>query len=198
MSDNLIFKICGGYFDTVDDPVIGNNVSGGVAIPGLLGKKFTVDTAQVKYKTNVVYGGKFQYVKFYASSTLTAVVGHIAFWQDPTNSVVTADLPTLPGQIAGIFLGSVTKGNYTLIQTGGLVYICNRASAFTKTTSAIGDTMIAYAGGVMDNVAEATGWTPPYQRAYLGQAYDRPVVSTNILTTMSLTRVYLTGATPSL
>ena len=110
MSDNEILELCTGFIDTVNDPVIGNFVTGGHTLVGMLGKKVTLSDEQVRYKNNVVYGGSFQYVQYVAGQSYTAAYGQIAFWSNPLTFFVTADPPSLPGQVAGVFLGAPTTG----------------------------------------------------------------------------------------
>lgn len=64
-----------------------------------------------------------------ATTVVTTASGTLAYWQgDPANGTVTAYLPYANNSttnaynanlVAGVFLGAVTAGNYTLIQTGG-------------------------------------------------------------------------------
>lgn len=67
-----------------------------------------------------------QYVKRYATDTVSIVAGDAAFWQDTDNSVVTAEFANAVGAttaplLAGVFIGSsLAAGSYGFIQVGGV------------------------------------------------------------------------------
>jgi hypothetical protein len=177
-ADDLIARISTGYLNTVDDAKPGQPVSSGTGesnYDAQVGKIISFNHANVPWKTTQLYGGKYQYVKLYLSSSASAVAGQVAFWYDIDDYVVTADYSAaIP---AGVFLNAITKGQYGWIQTAGLATVKFRAS-ITKTTPAIGDTVIVQTGAAVGEVlADATGLTSVESARILGTAVEAPTNS---------------------
>lgn len=177
-ADDLIARITTGFLNTVDDALCGLGVSSGTGqmdYRGQLGKILSFTHEQVPWSGTQLYGGKYQYVKEYVSTSGTLVVGQVAFWNDETNYVVSADPSTGTSKIAGIYIKAFTKGQYGWIQVGGLAGIKFRAS-ITKATPAIGDLVIVQSGqAVGDVLADATNITSVELRSVLGIAKTAPV-----------------------
>lgn len=178
-SEQKIAIITTGYLNTVNDALPGQPVSSGTGDPqykGQLGAilAFTHAAAAKAYVTNALYGGQYQYVKAYGSSSASPARGLVAFWQDHDDYVVTPDAPTGTSQIAGIFLNSVTKGYYGWIQVSGLATVKFRAS-ITKATPAIGDLVLCQSTtNVADVLDDATQLLPTTMRSVLGVAVEEP------------------------
>lgn len=116
--------------------------------PGELGSRITAN------------GQLFQTVKSDSGPTSIAA-GDLAFWKDRANYVVTnklADAPQGRNGVAGMFLTTVTPGNYCRVQIGGPGYVN------IKTAGAPDQGMIAVAnsGSSSDVVGIPAGTAPTY------------------------------------
>lgn len=174
-AQDTIAMISTGFLNTVDDALPGQPVSSGTGqshYGSQVGKILAFNHTNVPWSGTQLYGGKYQYVKLYLSSSASAVAGQVAFWYDLDDYVVTADYSAaIP---AGVFLNAITKGQYGWIQTEGLATVLFRA-AITKTTPAIGDTVIVQVGAAVGEVlADATGLTSVESSRILGTAVQAP------------------------
>lgn len=178
-SEQKIAIITTGYLNTVDDALPGQPVSSGTGDPqykGQLGATlaFTHEAAGKASYTNTLYGGTYQYVLSYASSSGSPARGLVAFWHDEDDYIATPDADAGTAKIAGIYLNSVTKGRYCWIQTGGLATVKFRA-AITKATPAIGDLVLCQATtNVGEVIDDATAILPTTLRSVLGVAKEAP------------------------
>jgi hypothetical protein len=189
--DNIDY-VSTGFLNTVNDPVIGGLVSSGTGLSpraGQLGKKghMSQDEAYNRYngQSPQLYGGVYQYVQFYLSSTAANAQGQVVFWRPASTTlsaaglesfIVTPDAPTVPSMIAGITLNAVTKGNYGWIQIAGLATV-KFCAAISKTTPVVGDLVVLdlTPTDTADVLADATGITSVQARVIIGKAYDAPV-----------------------
>jgi hypothetical protein len=131
-----------------------------------------------------VYGGTFRYVRLKANSAVP-VVGQSVFWDDTVAESlyqVTAleSITTLvSASIAGIILTpSLTAGNYTLIQTSGLVK-AKFVGTITGTKATGRPVFISVAGtssiGLADIVDDLTTTAgAPFFNRYMGTAVELP------------------------
>lgn len=148
-----------GKLNAVNDPVVGQTVTGGQSYDGQLGAVMILNAAEALALTDTsgtvptLYGGKYQYVRFYTSQSGTTIAGGPMYWQDRDNFVVTADVPTNGAGFAGMALNVVTKGNYGFIQVSGKAIL--NVAAITKATPAIGDPISTSTIGIFDDVADA-------------------------------------------
>lgn len=106
-------------------------------------------------------GQEFQTVKADSGPTSIAA-GDVAFWKDRANYVVTnklADAPEGRNGVAGMFLTTITPGNYCRIQIGGRGYVS------IKTAGAPDQGMVAVAnsGSSSDVIGIPAGTAPTYQ-----------------------------------
>ena len=94
--------------------------TGATLYGGILGIEVEFTDSQVYYDSDVgtLYGGRYQYVQTFGSATATPARGEAAFWEDVDNWVVSAD--AVNGNFAGVFLNTITKGNFGWIQKSGL------------------------------------------------------------------------------
>jgi len=100
-----------------------NNVS--LHAPGTLGMRFTV--VQPTRATPGVEDGRskrYQIVRTDSTMSASPSQGHVMWWSDRINYVVTNDPTGRRGQVAGVFQNNsltdpVTPGNYCCIQVGG-------------------------------------------------------------------------------
>lgn len=158
MTNTGIQKI-NGFLNSVNDPVVGQTVTGGQSYAGQLGAVMVLNAAEALKLTNTsgtltaLYGGKYQYVQFLSTQSGTTVAGGPMYWSDADNFVVTADVPTNGAGFAGIALNVVTKGNYGFIQVAGKAIL--HVAAVTKATPAIGDPISTSTIGIFDDVADA-------------------------------------------
>ena len=146
----------------VNDSVCGGSSSQGTGATlygGILGIEIEFTDSQVYYDSAVgtLYGGIYKYVQTYSGSSASPARGQIAFWYNADAFVVTADF--INGAQCGVFLNSITKGNFGWVQIGGKASVLFRAS-ITKATPAIGDTVVVQnTANVADTLADATGVT---------------------------------------
>jgi hypothetical protein len=176
-AQDTIAVISTGFMNTVNDALPGQPVSSGTGqahYGGQVGKILAFNHTNVAWSGTQLYGGKYQYVKLYLSSSAAAAAGQVASWYDLDDYVVTADALTGTSLVAGIFLNAITKGNYGWIQISGLATVKFRA-AITKATPAIGDLVLVQAGAyVGDVLADVTNLTSVEQRSTLGVTVAGP------------------------
>ncbi len=111
-------RVTTGYFDTVDDEFCGGGATFNTSLaPGQLGARVTIGlNAPVNVSLSVNrYEGTFQYVKTLSTDTVRPALGLLAFWSDRSTYLVTTS-DTNADQIAGVFLNSITRGNYGFIK----------------------------------------------------------------------------------
>lgn len=178
--------------NAVNDAVPGGqaSVSGANVYAAQLGARIYLDglPGGVKYTaaTGTLYGGCFQYVQAYLSSTASPAVGRLCAWAwDQTNTafesyVVSPDTNNVirVGRIAGVFLNAVTKGNYGWIQTKGKASVLY-TSAFTKATPADGDLVVVNTTtGNADVLADVTAILSQTLKSAIGTAIGAPLINT--------------------
>lgn len=180
---NNILHFVGRYLNSLDMAAPGDSTAmaetGSYRFQGQLGQTTTLrkDQALQLSDTSVgtLYGGTYQLVKMLLTSTASAARGKAAFWSDVANFVVTADVPTQPGGLfAGVFLNAITKGNFGMIQTKGIATVL--FDTLTE-TGVIGDTVFAVAGGVFNNLADATAVNAGNVNDIVGIALTQPVTA---------------------
>lgn len=190
MTHTGINRLTARYINDVNDPVVGNSVSGGQAYLGQLGSVMVLNDADaaklssgtVAALTNVgnLYGGIYQYVQFYVSQSGTTVAGGPVYWQDPDNFIVTADVPTAGVGFAGVALKTVTKGNYGWILVDGKA-ACQPLDNTTLSSPAIGDVMVLATIGRFDDVADPYATSSAVAALPAGQWIVAPVDATSTL-----------------
>ncbi len=150
MPTNLLTNIThqsSQYLDTTDDAFIGSGSSTGTGAqpyPGQLGAYQMLSEAEAAKRGSVLtlHCGIYQYVQFKSGSSASNAAGQIVFWSTRASYIVTPDATApLTGEIAGITLNAVTKGNYGWIQVGGVANVKFKSS-ITAATPAIGDLVI--------------------------------------------------------
>jgi hypothetical protein len=120
--------------------------------------------------------GWYKRVLSKAASTIQPVAGLAAFWDgsidDLGNYIVTPDNNS--GIVVGYYLGTVTKGYYCWIQTGGIVH--RQFGVVTKGgTAAAGDIVsTVVATGKADVLADATAVTHANLQNVEGKALEAP------------------------
>jgi hypothetical protein len=182
MNKSDVVTITTGRLNTVNDLYPG----GGTDSPGLrvgqLGAalQLNYDQALALSDTSVgtLYAGVYQYVKFYVSQSGTTIKGGPVYWQDPTAFVVTADVPTGAPGFAGVALSVPTKGNCAFILVEGECQ-CQPLDNTTKTTPAIGDTMVTATIGRFDDLADATAFDGTNFKLIAGQWITAPADATS-------------------
>lgn len=183
MTNTGIAKI-NGKLNSVNDPVVGQTVTGGQSYGGQLGAVLVLNAAEALNLTDTsgtltaLYGGKYQYVQFLSTQSGTTVAGGPMYWSDRDNFVVTADVPTNGAGFAGIALNVVTKGNYGFIQVAGKAIL--HVAAVTKATPAIGDPISTSTIGIFDDVTDANMTNLQVAR-FVGVWTTAPANNTNTL-----------------
>jgi len=190
MTNTGINRITARYLNDVNDPLIGQSVTGGQTYTGQLGAVETLNadqalalssgTAAALTNVGTLYAGKYQYVQFYVSQSGTTVAGGPVYWQDPDNFIVTADVPTGSLGFAGVALNTVTKGNYGWILIQGKCK-CQPLDNTTKTTPAVGDTLVLATIGRFDDLADATAYDGTNLKKAVGQWIEAPADATSTL-----------------
>jgi hypothetical protein len=137
-----------------------------------LGKRIIFSDAEIgtyTYAPNgTLFGGMYQVVQVDAAATAANVaVGKIAFLKQASYGgyVVTDGAhATDIGLIAGVFLNSITPGNYGVICIGGKVNV-KFAGALTNGAPAVGDNIAATgAAGLADDLSASS--TAPTSRCF--------------------------------
>lgn len=157
-----IIRVSTGYLNTVNDAIPGMTTSSGTgqsSYAGQLGAKAYFGPDEVRWKTNQLYGGVYQYVRFRSGATASPARGLIAFWDTSVSEdlyQVTNDETDALGvnNWAGIVLNAVTKGNYGFIQIGGRVAVLFR-TVITAANPAAGDPVYCAGAGAGVDVATA-------------------------------------------
>lgn len=204
-----VLQIPSGLFNVVNDPSPGLPVvpegTGVSPYVSQVGKWCSYDDAALKFDSSIgtLYGGEFQYVRLSAGSTSPAV-GQTVFWDLTTDAslyvVTTLESGTTDGAvyIAGVVLSAaVTAGNYTLIQTVGLVAVKFRA--VLTSAGVVGSAVYtAAAGAGADNgLADVLSSGNPttfadvakMQRRFLGVAKTAPVGGATSLIELGFERI---------
>jgi len=207
--DNKSLTITNGKgLNRVNDSAEGLSVSSGTGQKkfSLVGGRIILGPDEVLYDTSIgtLYGGVYQYVRQRLTDATAAAIGLLAFW----DVTVTEDLyqvSTLEtiggtaggltaGYIAGVFLDTLTLGNYGFIQTHGRATIKFRA--VLTATPAIGCAVHAAAAGAGADVATADVVTngnaanPTFaqvgqlQKRYIGEAEVIPVAAASSVVMM--------------
>lgn len=185
-----------GPLNAINDTTIGGTStfinSTTSSVSGQLGKFFDLDDSMLFFDSSIgtLYGGRFQYVRLAAAAT-AVVAGQIVFWDISVAhnlyQVTTSEAGSDPGAQfrAGIVLNpNWDAGNYSLIQTLGLVDVKFRA-ALSHAPTGIG--AAAYAAGagagadngladILDSADPGTfGDMSLFQNRYLGTTKELAV-----------------------
>lgn len=190
MTTTGIVRDTARYLNDVNDPLIGQSVSGGQEYVGQLGATMTLNASEaLKFSNTTVgtlYGGKYQYVKFLSTQSGTTLKNGPVYWSDPDNFVVTADVPTNGASFAGVAINVPTKGNYAWILVVGKSLL--NVGTVTKSSPAIGDPVSTSVIGTFDDVD--TTPTALIAARYVGQWIAAPATSTPAL-------AFIRGAYPN-
>lgn len=162
-----------GYINAVNDvsPGGGSGSPPGITdvgrAKGQVGACITLGKNEVVFNPAVghVEEGTFQYVKTFSTDALAPARGLLAFWQDRTNYIVTTS-DTNAYDVAGVFLNTVTRGRYTVIQKffeGGRAYV-----QFGLNAVAAGEVCFPAADGTA--TANRNVAATPLQSSYFGTA----------------------------
>ena len=154
-----------------------------------LGSRIWLDgsTSGVRYDTAVgtLYGGEFQYVQSFLTSTASPAVGTPAVWAwDQANGcfesyIVSPDAGSAVrvGRFAGVYINALTKGNYGWIQVTGKANVLFKSS-LTAATPADGDMIcLDVSSGLADDPTQSTTLTYLLLKAAIGTAIGAPVAN---------------------
>jgi hypothetical protein len=182
MTSTGIAKIT-NKLNATDDPIPGQSVTDGQRYDGQVGAALTLNASEAlklsDTSVGTLYGGVYQYVRFYASQVGTTIKGGPVYWQDPDNFVVTADVPTSGLGFAGVALNVVTKGNYGWILVAGKCQ-CQPLNDTTKASPAVGDALVTTSTvGRFDDLSDAAV-TTLNAGLVVGQWIQAPVDATNV------------------
>ncbi len=156
---NSLF-LTSGYLNNEDTAFQGGE-SGLAGVPGQLGQIFSATFAQAlslsKTSVGTLYGGLYQVVKFKSTSTTAPARGGLCFWEagGATYTVTPDTSALLETNLAGVYVNAPTKGNYGIIQVGGLCSALFRASVTDKTAGNIALQLTTT--NTLDAIADATG-----------------------------------------
>lgn len=130
-----------GFLNNEDNAYQGGS-QGLAGVPGQLGLIVAATTAQAlalsKTSVGTLYGGLYQVVQFKSTSTTAPARGGLCFWSTRGSYIVTPDATAATEtELAGVYVNAPTKGNYGIIQVGGLASVLFRASVTNKTAGNI-------------------------------------------------------------
>ncbi|HEX6826173.1 MAG TPA: hypothetical protein VF077_07635 [Nitrospiraceae bacterium] len=180
------FRLVSGFVNTTNDPSPGSNIAsssfaGGIvqSYAGLVGGRLVLDGKEAAKLSDTsvgtLYGGIYQYVRLAPGSVASAVRGQAAYWSDREAYVVTADQSaTNAAKFAGVFLNTITKGNYGFVQVvGKATLLCK--STLTK-AGADGDLIVldAATSPTFDTIADATAIVSPNLKLMVGAWLEAP------------------------
>lgn len=190
MTTTGIVRFTQRYLNNVNDPLIGQSVTGGQEYVGQLGATLTLNASEALKLSSVLpvaltnvgtlYGGKYQYVQFKLTQSGTTIAGGPVYWDDVDNFIVTADVPTGAPGFAGVALNVVTKGNYGWILVEGKCK-CQPLDNTTKTSPAIGDNLMLSTIGRFDDILDATAIDGTNFKNVAGQWIEAPADATSTL-----------------
>lgn len=173
---NPTIRVTTGKINTVSDAQVGGASQDGLGrAPGQLGQIVEFSEAEAQKIDTALHGGKYQYVKFKAGSTAANAKGQFVIWDDHDAFVVTPDVAAATlGEVAGVTLNVVAKGEHGFIQVSGLA-TCLCKATVTGTTD--GSNAIAVADssiGKVDMLADATAVTGLEAKARVGTFAEAP------------------------
>lgn len=159
------------------DPTLVNIPPSGWRWPGMIGGAFTLT---VKDPDGITRSKTYQFVRTDSTMTVNPYDGAVAWWRDQATYQVTTDPTNRRGQVAGVFLNPLTKGNITAIQIGGYHANVKFIDAVTAAPTAAGLIVIpSSTAGKADCLAAGTAATYPAigvtAGAYNGAAATGPV-----------------------
>lgn len=183
-----ITRVSTGFLNTVNDPSPGLTVapSGtGAQQFSQLGNviRLNHELAARASKTTIgtLYAGDYMYVQVTGAATASGIRGRLALWDTlaltgQTQFHVTGDVTTASQFVAGVFLNTVTKGNYCWIQISGLAGVLNAASLVNATLGNVAFVEVALTGAVAAaDFNTLASLTIAQGSSMFGQAYALPV-----------------------
>lgn len=156
---NALYLVSGNLNN--EDNAYQGGDAGLAGVPGQLGQIFSATFTQAlqlsKTSVGTLYGGLYQVVKFKSTSTTAPARGGLCFWEAPgTTYTVTPDTTALlETNIAGVYVNAPTKGNYGIIQVGGLASVLFRSSVTDATAGNI--CLQLTTTNTADAIADGTG-----------------------------------------
>jgi hypothetical protein len=124
-----------------------------------------------------LHNGRYQYVLFKSGTSNSNAAGQLVTWYDHDDFIVTCDPVTSDaagniGDLAGVTLNAVTKGQYGWIQISGDATVKYRGTITKSGGADIGDFVIAVSDTVVlgDVLADATALTSPTAKCLVGRA----------------------------
>lgn len=202
------------YLNAANDPAPGQivsstGISGSIVqgYGGQVGAQFAVSSQQASKLSDpdlaTLYTGVYQYVQTLSTAAAAIVRGALAYWYDRTNYIVTSDTiatGTYPysGQVAGVFLNTVTLGYYTVIQVAGYASILFKNGITASSTGGSpGANRLILADGTTtpraDQLNEASTLTIALAKLVLGVAVATPIDNTISLVDLWAHRSYIFG-----
>jgi len=202
MRHTEIAHLSSPFLDSINDAFIGSGSSTGTGAqpyPGQLGAFMELTEAEAAAMsttpaTQTLHCGIYQYVQFTGRQTSTNVANQIYVWKTRASYIVTSDTATTGagsmGEVAGISLNAVTKGNYGWIQIGGVANVKFKSS-LAAATPAIGDLVIVdqsatTSGTFADDPTQSGNPTYVILKSVLGVA----TVAAPIASTVSLVELW--------
>jgi len=149
-------------------------------VPGMVGAEIELDgaTAAQLSDTSVatLRSGRYRYVKTLSTGTTAPARGRAALLstsaQHEANTVHSDGAATDDGKCAGVFLNTVTKGNYCWIQVAGNADVLIK-NGITNATD--GNVVVVGTGtALFDCIADATAVTHNLLKSAVGVALGTP------------------------
>jgi hypothetical protein len=133
-----------------------------------------------------LFGGYYQLVQVDSTALASNVaVGRVAYIKNTAAGnaafqVTDESVATANTEVAGIFLNTVTPGNYTFICIGGKVNVRLKAT-ISNGSPLEGDSLFSGGGsGTVDDLATGVTWATSLLGRYLGNALAVPASATTI------------------
>src|SRR5271165_207182 len=177
----------------LQEPITGQTLNmGGLEV----GDYFDITDAEALMLSNTsigtLYGGRYERVLLDSAATASNVqIGKLAYLKSigalegPSpassagglSSVTDISHALASDLVAGVFLSSLTPGQYGFIQTSGRATVYGKAS-LTNGSPAVGDMLTAGALGTVDDPTQSTALTYALQSLVVGVALQAPASGT--------------------
>ena len=149
-------------------------------------RDFLTGSRYMNTANGTLFGGLYQLVLVDSGATAANVaVGKVAFIKNTTAgnqsySVTSEDAASSNSEVAGVFINSITPGNYGAICIAGKVNVLLK-NPITNGSAAEGDALFAGGGaGTVDDLTLASTFSTLFLNKYLGVALAAPVSNTTI------------------
>ena len=173
-----IVRLTAKLNDTNDAYPGGGDASPGL-VPGMVGAEIELDAAQAAALSNstvTLRSGRYRYVQSLSSGTTAPARGRAALQstsaQFETDVVHSDGAAVSDGRCAGVFLNTVTKGNYCWIQVSGNADVLIKNGITNATDGNV--VVVGTTTALFDCIADATAVTHNLLKSAVGVALGTP------------------------